>query len=136
MSSQREGIVCRCPRCAPLARSHPASIRRHPDQVFAALPDTTPERQALNAALSQCVATVRRLQLADQIILGGSFVTSKPDPADVDMVVLTPGVYQLAGEQRYAAEGIDIILLDIQFAHDAADFQGWLMFFSTARVGQ
>ncbi|HEX6122059.1 MAG TPA: hypothetical protein VFY89_02810 [Ktedonobacterales bacterium] len=49
------------------------------------------------------------------------------------MVVLTPGVYQLAGEQRYAAEGIDATLLDIQFAHDAADFQGWIAFFSTAR---
>jgi hypothetical protein len=49
------------------------------------------------------------------------------------MVVLTSGVYQLAGEQRYAAEGIDTALLDIQFAHDAADFQGWIGFFSTAR---
>ena len=106
------------------------------DEVFAAFPATTPERQALNAALTHCVATVRRLHLADQIALDGSYVTSKPDPADVDMVVLTPGVYQLAGEQRYAAEGIDITLLDIQFAHDDADFQAWLTFFSTARGSQ
>jgi hypothetical protein len=106
------------------------------DEVLAAFPATTPQRQALNAALGQCVATVKRLHLADELALDGSYITSKPDPADVDMVALTPGVYQLAGEQQYAAAGIDVNLLDIQFAHDAADFQGWLTFFSIARSGQ
>lgn len=106
------------------------------DEVFAAFPDTTSERQALNAALSNGVATIERLSLADEIVLDGSYISIKPDPADVDIIVLTPGVYQLAGEQQYTAEGIDLNLLDIQFAHDPADFQGWLTFFSTARNGQ
>jgi hypothetical protein len=106
------------------------------DEVFAAFPAATLERLALNVALSSCVATIKRLRLANQVALDGSYVTSKPDPADVDIAVLTPGVYQLAGEQRYAAEGIDMRSLDIQFAHDATDFQGWLMFFSTMRSGQ
>jgi hypothetical protein len=44
-------------------------------------------------------------------------------------------MYQLAGERRFAAEGIDMQLLDIQFAHDAVDFQGWLGFFSMSRTG-
>ena len=47
----------------------------------------------------------------------------------------TPGVYQLAGEQRYASAGIDMKLLGIQFAHDAFAFQGWLAFFSATRAG-
>jgi len=106
------------------------------DEVFALFPTTTPERQALDVALRHCVATVKHLHLADDIALDGSYVMSKPDPADVDMMVLTPGVYQLAGEQRYVAEGIDVRLLDIQFAHDAAASQGWLTFFSIARGGQ
>lgn len=103
------------------------------DEVFAAFPATTTERQALNAAVELCVATVKRLGLADQIALDGSYASAKANPADIDMVVLTPGMYQMAGESRFAAEGIDTNLLDIQFAHDASAFQGWLRFFSTAR---
>jgi hypothetical protein len=109
---------------------HRASL----DEIFARFPGATPKRQALNRALIFCVATLQRLRLADQIALDGSYVTAKFDPADVDMVVLTPGMYQLAGEQRYGAEGIDTNLLDIQFAHDDTDFQGWLAFFSTGRT--
>lgn len=108
---------------------HPATL----DEIFAAFQATTPERQSLNDALKVCVETIRRLRLADQVALDGSYVTSKPSPSDIDMVVLTPGVYQLAGERRYTAEGIDTALLDIQFAHDAADFQGWMTFFSADR---
>lgn len=103
--------------------------------VLAAFPATTPERQALNQALTQCVETVRRLNLAQQIGVDGSYATDKATPGDIDLVVLTPGMYQLAGERRFAAEGIDVNLLDIQFAHDAADFQGWLGFFSSSRAG-
>ncbi|MGH2486404.1 MAG: DUF6932 family protein, partial [Ktedonobacterales bacterium] len=104
-------------------------------EVLAAFPATTPERRALNQALSQCVATVRRLNLAQQIAVDGSYATERATPGDVDLVVLTPGLYQLAGERRFLAEGIDLKLLDIQFAYDAADFQGWLGFFSLARSG-
>lgn len=104
-------------------------------EVFAAFPATTPERQALNQALSQCVATVQRLNLAQQIAIDGSYATDKLSPGDIDLAVLTPGMYQLAGEQRFATEGIDLNLLDIQFAHDAAAFQGWLVFFSLSRSG-
>lgn len=103
------------------------------DEVMAAFPALTPQRQSLNNALSQCVAIVKRLHLADKIALDGSYVSEKPDPEDVDIVVLTPGVYQLAGEQQFAAEGVDTHLLDIQFAHDVAAYQGWLTFFSTTR---
>ena len=105
------------------------------DEVFAAFPATTPERVALNNALADCVATVQRLSLADQMVLDGSYLTGKSDPGDVDMAVLTPGIYQLAGEQRFGAEGINVQLLDIQFAHDLLSFQGWIAFFSLARDG-
>jgi hypothetical protein len=104
-------------------------------EVLAAFPAITPERQALNQALIQCVETVRRLNLAQQIAVDGSYCTDKAAPGDIDLVVLTPGMYQLAGERRFAAEGIDMQLLDIQFAHDAVDFQGWLGFFSMSRTG-
>lgn len=66
------------------------------DEVFATFPAVTPQRQALNAALAHAVATVKRLRLAERIALDGSYITHKPAPADVDMIVLTPGVYQMA----------------------------------------
>ncbi len=94
-------------------------------EVFAAFPPVTPQRQALNQALAYFVTTVSRSHLADEIVLDGSYITSKPDPADIDMVVLMPGVYQLTGERVYASMGIDLTLLDIQFAHDTNSFQGW-----------
>ena len=103
------------------------------DEVFAAFPAATAERQALNTAVELCVATIKRLGLADQIALDGSYVSAKANPSDVDLVLLTPGVYKMAGESRFVAEGIDTNLLDIQFAHDASAFQGWLTLFSTAR---
>ncbi|MGH2504257.1 MAG: DUF6932 family protein [Ktedonobacterales bacterium] len=112
----------------------PGAHRASLQEVLSRFPGTTLSRQALNSALATCVTTVRRLRLAERIALDGSYVTSKQDPSDVDLAVLTPGLYQLTGEQRYAAEGIDMRLLDIQFAHDDADFQGWLAFFSMTRA--
>lgn len=66
----------------------------------------------------------------------GSYITRRSDPSDVVMAVLTPGVYQKAGEQKFTAEGIDLQLLDLCFAHDQADFQQWQVFFSLARAQQ
>lgn len=103
------------------------------DKLFAAFPGTTAKRLALNDALTRCVDTIKRLNLASQIAVDGSYITDKPDPEDIDMVVLTPDVYQMEGEQHFAAEGIDILLLDIQFARDIVEFDDWLAFFSIAR---
>jgi len=105
-------------------------------EVFAAFPARTAKRRDLNQALAFCVAAIKRSGLADEIVLDGSYITRKPNPSDVDMAVLTPGIYQKAGKQMYAAEGIDLQLLDIQFAHDQADFQQWQAFFSLTRTRQ
>lgn len=113
----------------------PGVHRTSLDEIFACFPATTPTRQALNSALADCVATLRAMRLAELMAVDGSYVTGKRNPSDVDVVVFTPGVYQLAGEQRYAAAGIDTKLLNIQFAHDAPAFQGWLAFFSATRAG-
>jgi len=107
------------------------------DELLAAFPAITQKRQALNQALIACVTTIEQLNLADRIAVDGSFITSKAAPkaapSDIDLIMLTPGVYQQVGEQHYTAVGIDTILLDIQFGHDLASFQGWIQFFSIAR---
>ena len=77
---------------------------------------------------------IKQGNLADQIALDGSYSTSKARPHDIDLAVLTPGISQQDGEVQYAAAGIDLRLLDIQFAVDGADFQQWLTFFSLTRL--
>lgn len=103
------------------------------DEVLAAFHAVSVERQTLDNALKTAITLIKQKNLAQQIALDGSYITSKPDPEDIDMAVLTPGIFQMDGEQIYAAEGIDLALLDIQFAHDAPDFQQWIDFFSVAR---
>jgi hypothetical protein len=103
------------------------------DEVIAAYPATTPQRQALNDALIRFVEVARRLGTVHRIAVDGSYITSKPDPGDVDIAALTPGMYQQEGEQQVGAEGVDLVLLDAQFAHDASDFQRWVDFFATER---
>ena len=92
------GAVCRCLFRVPMACFHRESISATLDEVFAAFPAATTKRQALNAAVEFCVAAIKRLGLADQIALDGSYISAKANPSDVDMVVLTPGVYQMAGK--------------------------------------
>jgi hypothetical protein len=94
-----------------------------------------PERQTLSAALGQGMTIIWQNHLAQRIIIDGSYTTSKRDPNDIDMAVLTPGLYQIDGNQRFAAMGIDIMLLDIQFGHNAQDFDQWIDFFSHTRTG-
>lgn len=61
-------------------------------EILAAFPPFTHERQELNHALQDLVPTLRKLKTMapDMIIyINGSFVTSKPAPNDIDMLILT-----------------------------------------------
>src|SRR5579883_2303137 len=102
------------PALRPDGTLAPGLHRASLDELLAAFPGTTPQRQALNQALIACVATIKQFNLAERIAIDGSFITNKGAPSDVDLGVLTPGVYQQVGEQHYTAVGIDTILLDIQ----------------------
>jgi hypothetical protein len=101
--------------------------------VLAAYADVTASRQPLAAALSDFAAIAARLGIVQRVVLDGSSVTSTRDPGDIDLVVLTPGVYQPDGEQRFLSAGADLVALDIQFAHDVRDFDLWVEFFTTQR---
>jgi hypothetical protein len=61
-------------------------------EVLAAFPATTPERTILNQALQDALPTLQHLKIVapDAIIyLNGSYATTKPDPNDIDLLVLT-----------------------------------------------
>jgi hypothetical protein len=103
------------------------------DEVLAAYPAPQSRRQALNVALVTLLDVARQQGTVQRITLGGSFITTKLEPSDVDLVLLTPGIYQLEGEQLFGGAGADLVALDIQFAHDAWDFQQWVGFLSAQR---
>jgi hypothetical protein len=104
-------------------------------EVFTFYPAISPERQTLNSALVHGMTVIWQNHLAQRIIIDGSYTTSKRNPNDIDMAVLTPGLYQIDGNQQFSAMGIDSMLLDIQFGHSIQDFDQWIDFFSRTRTG-
>jgi hypothetical protein len=103
------------------------------DELFAAFPPISARRRMLNDALTDFIVTVKQLGFVQEIAIDGSFITAKREPDDVDLVVLTPGIYQLDGEPFLVAEGVDLLIMDVLFAHDQFDYQQWLIFFSKKR---
>ncbi|MFO1091756.1 MAG: hypothetical protein U0992_00370 [Planctomycetaceae bacterium] len=73
------------------------------------------------------------------MLLDGSFVTAKNDPADVDAVVLLPSDFQQQIEQgSEPAMELEVMLLtrhpeELFAAEDDDDWQAWVEFFSRTR---
>lgn len=71
--------------------------------------------------------------------MNGSFVTTKPDPADIDAVVHLPADFerQVQEEVEPAVELYEILTTrrpeDLFAAEDAADWMDWVDFFSRTR---
>jgi hypothetical protein len=67
---------------------YPATV----DEILAAFPSISVERNELNQALQDAIPAFAKLKtIAPDMILyiDGSFLTSKPSPVDVDILVLT-----------------------------------------------
>jgi hypothetical protein len=58
-------------------------------EFFTRLGSGTPQRERVAARLGQAFDLVRPLQIISRVIVWGSFVTSKPDPADADILWVT-----------------------------------------------
>lgn len=59
------------------------------DEVLAAYPPATQQRQILNDSLQRAVLELRALDASLTIYVDGSYVTDKLDPGDVDLLVVT-----------------------------------------------
>jgi hypothetical protein len=57
-------------------------------------------RMRLFAKLRQYVAEVRFAGLAIALIIDGSFVTNKPDPGDIDLILIVPEDHDFSLERR------------------------------------
>lgn len=110
------------------------------NDVFASFPVTSARRQALNAALAKFVESVKRLSLGTAIVIGGSYITGKAEPEDIDVALLTTGLGETATLQKLSADGVDLVALDI-VALDvfvettSANFERWVQFFMADRTG-
>lgn len=76
---------------------------------------------------------------ATRLFIDGSFITAKPEPNDVDAVVLLPPDFeeQLAADVGAATEFEEMLLSrrpeEIFAADDEADWNEWVEFFSRTR---
>jgi hypothetical protein len=80
-----------------------------------------------------------RLVRAKRLFIDGSFITAKPEPNDVDAVVLLPTNFddQLASNSEAAAELEEMLLTrrpeEIFAAEDESDWRDWIEFFGRTR---
>lgn len=97
-----------------------------------------PRRQRLVLRLRRWITLARQVGVR-RFLLDGSFVTAKPEPHDIDAVVLLPADFALrvvAGEE--AALELEQMLLtrrpeELFAAEDDADWTAWVEFFSRTR---
>ncbi|HEY7120140.1 MAG TPA: hypothetical protein VH475_26365 [Tepidisphaeraceae bacterium] len=100
---------------------------------------TSPRRRRLALRVRRWIELSRAVGVA-RLLIDGSFVTAKPDPHDVDAVVLLP-----AGFHGQVRRGIDAALEleetlltrrpeELFAAEDQTDWDEWVEFFSRTRA--
>ena len=98
----------------------------------------TPRRRRLVLQLRRWVELARRVG-ARRLLIDGSFVTAKPDPNDVDAVILLPTDFERQVEIGLEpALELELMLLtrrpeEIFAAEDETDWNEWVEFFSCTR---
>ena len=99
---------------------------------------STRRRRALALRLRHCLYLARTVETL-RFLLDGSFITSKPDPVDIDAVVYLPSDFerQVREEAEPAVELQEILTSrspgDLFAAEDASDWMDWVDFFSRTR---
>lgn len=112
-------------------------VASEPDVTFR-FGSAGPRRRRLALRLRRWIELVRQVR-ARRLLVDGSFVTAKPDPSDVDAVVLLPQEFQRQIEEgAEPALELEQMLLtrqpeEIFAAEDAADWDEWAKFFSRTR---
>jgi hypothetical protein len=99
---------------------------------------STPRRRRLALRLRKWLQLARQVG-ARRLLVDGSFVTDKPEPHDIDSVLLLPEDFrqQVEGENEAALELESMLLTrqpeEIFAAEDEEDWNDWLEFFSRTR---
>ena len=96
------------------------------------------QRRRLVLRVRRWIELAREIK-APRLFIDGSFITSKPEPNDVDAVVLLPTDFenQIATESDAATEFEEMLLTrrpeEIFAAEDETDWNEWVEFFSRTR---
>jgi hypothetical protein len=99
---------------------------------------TTPRRRRLVLRVRRWIELARAVG-ASRLLIDGSFVTDKPEPDDVDAVILLPANFQeqVRGGSDAALELEQMLLTrrpeELFAAEDEADWQEWAAFFARTR---
>src|SRR5436853_278688 len=99
---------------------------------------SSPRRRRLALRLRRWVELARQVK-ARRLLIDGSFVSAKPEPHDIDAVILLPEDFQMQVERGIdAALELEQMLLtrrpeEIFAAEDDADWNAWVEFFSRTR---
>jgi hypothetical protein len=99
---------------------------------------TTPRRRRLILRLRRWLALARDIG-ARRLLVDGSFVTAKPEPDDIDAVILLPVNFAALVEQgNESAIELEQMLLtrspeELFAAEDESDWNDWFEFFSRTR---
>ena len=98
----------------------------------------TPRRTRLVLRLRRWLFLAREIG-ARRILIDGSFVTAKPEPDDIDAVILLPVNFAAQVEQGFgSAIELEQMLLtrrpeELFAAEDESDWNDWFEFFSRTR---
>lgn len=101
-------------------------------------------RQQLFVGLSRLVSIWNRSGFLDEIYVDGSFVTNKPEPGDVD-IILVPNPDAMFSQEFVTliqSHSIDREYTRREFGCEAfvvggtANLEGWLQFFGHDRLGR
>lgn len=76
----------------------PAGIHEGTIEEIAAQFSGSPERRSLWDTLTRYLAELRRWPLAQELLVDGSFVTSEPEPHDIDAILVLREDYDLTRE--------------------------------------
>ncbi len=99
---------------------------------------STPRRRRLVLRLRKWIQLARHVG-ARRLLVDGSFVTQKPEPGDIDSVILLPEDFrqQVEREDEAALELESMLLTrqpeEILAAEDDEDWREWVDFFSRTR---
>ena len=102
----------------------------------------SPQRNSLCARLLAYLEELRRVGIDAEVLVDGSFVTAKPDPNDIDLIVvlpadhdfthsLSPREYNLLSKRRLRASGYPFDVLVV--ARGGTAYETALHFFQQVR---
>jgi hypothetical protein len=123
------------PRLRPNGTLPPGMHTATIDELLAAFPARTQQRQIFNDSLRRAVEELRHLDPTLIIYVDGSYVTSKAEPNDIDLLIVTP-TYVTQQILDYLDQVCPVEAVSLSIYVELLTPNIMLNFFTTMRSGQ